>query len=249
MSDETKQVTPSEVVTTQEITKAEVQKEEPVKQPPVITPVPPQDRALFRPQTLGELAAIADIYAKSKLVPNQFDTKEKVFVGMQMAYALGMEPAIAMRQMYVLNGIPHVYGDIPLALVQRSSLLEDMTETQEMNPAGDCISATITLKRVGKSEKTYTLTWAEAVKSNIDQYWDKDEKKFKEKVTYKNFRKRMLQMRIRSLALKDNFADVLNGIAIYEYDYTGDHEDSQNERVVGDPKTDTAKDLNKELEL
>lgn len=45
-----------------------------------------------------------------------------------------------------------------------------------------------------------------------------DKNKYGVKETYAKFRRRMLQMRMRSWALKDGFSDVLLGISIDEYD-------------------------------
>ena len=68
------------------------------------------------------------------------------------------------------------------------------------------------VKRKGEQEEVREFSWNEAVKSGLT----KD--KWGDKKTYLNFRKRMLQMRSRSWALKDIFPDVLLGVAIYEYD-------------------------------
>lgn len=181
------------------------------------------ESGVITPKTFDQAYRYAAAVHKSGLVPAQFDTIEKVMVGMQYAQELKLNPLTALRQMYIVNGTPQIYGDLPLAIVRKSGHLEYIKETQHAsdgleissknnNLEADCSFARTTVKRKGEPEEIREFSWAEAVRAGLD----KD--KWGDKKTYKNFKKRMLQMRSRSLSLKDIFSDVLMGIAIQEYD-------------------------------
>ena len=87
-----------------------------------------------------------------------------------------------------------------------------LMNSDNKNLDAECSFARCVVKRKGEQEEIREFSWNEAVKSGLT----KD--KWGDKKTYLNFRKRMLQMRSRSWALKDIFPDVLLGVAIFEYD-------------------------------
>lgn len=168
-------------------------------------------------KTLDEACRHAAMIHKSGLAPNHFDSPEKVLVAMQMAQELGLPPMTALKSMYVVNGTPSLYGDLPLAVVQKSGLLESILETwfdvndllihkDNKNADAEVHRAECTVKRFGMAETTRSFSLKEARTAGLD------------KNVYLKYRKRMLQMRARSWALKDAFADILNGISIKEYD-------------------------------
>lgn len=176
------------------------------------------------PKNIEESYRYATAIHKSGLAPKQFDSAEKIMVAMQMAQELQLPPLTALKSMYVINGTPALFGDLPLALVRKSGLLEYIKETQfdatgkEISAANSNLdeevhSAQCIVKRKGDpSETIRSISWVEAQRAELDKNYGK------EKTTYKLFRKRMLQMRSRSTALKDVFPDVLMGVAIQEYD-------------------------------
>lgn len=181
------------------------------------------ESGVINPQNIEEAYRYAAAIHKSGLAPKQFDSPEKVLVAMQTAKELGLPALTALKNMYVVNGSVSLYGDLPLALVRRSGLLEKFKETQfdkdkkeicveNDNLNADCFTATCIIKRKGEDEFTRSFTWEEVLKAGLDK------NKWGLKETYQNFRKRMLQMRARGWALKDGFSDVLMGISIFEYD-------------------------------
>lgn len=166
----------------------------------------------------------ASLYSKSGLVPKSFDTPEKVLVGIQYALELNLPPLTALKNMYVVKGIPALFGDLPLSMVMKSSAFEYIKEIQfdknnleiksdNQNLGAECEFAVCKIKRKGQDEVERAYSWTEAQAAGLhrDNYGDK--------ATWKNFRRRMLQMRARSWALKDMFPDVLLGCAIKEYDH------------------------------
>lgn len=181
------------------------------------------ERGVVAPKTLEDAYRYAKYVFQSKLAPSSLDSVEKVLVAMQTASELGLQPLSSLKSMYVINGTVSLFGDLPLALVRRSGLLEKIQETQydvngllmnseNKNLDAECSFARCVVKRKGEQEEIREFSWNEAVKSGLT----KD--KWGDKKTYLNFRKRMLQMRSRSWALKDIFPDVLLGVAIFEYD-------------------------------
>jgi hypothetical protein len=177
-------------------------------------------------KTLDEAYRYAVAIHKSGLAPASFDSPEKVMIAMQTASELGLPPLTSLKSMYVLKGNVALFGDLPLALVRKSGHLDFIIEQQfdkdrklinseNNNLEAECAYASCKIKRKNETETVREFSWAEAVKAGLD----KD--KWGDKVTYKNFRKRMLQMKARSWALKDVFPDVLLGIALEYYD---DHE-------------------------
>lgn len=168
-------------------------------------------------KTLDEACRHAAMIHKSGLAPNHFDSPEKVLVAMQMAQELGLPPMTALKSMYVVNGTPSLYGDLPLAVVQKSGLLEKINECwfdvndklihpDNKNSDAEVHRAECTVKRFGMDPVTRSFSLKEARTAGLD------------KNVYLKYRKRMLQMRARSWALKDAFSDILNGISIKEYD-------------------------------
>lgn len=180
------------------------------------------EEGVLVPKDVNEAFRYAAMIHKSGLAPASFDSPEKVLVAMQLARELDLKPMVALRSMYVVNGTPNLWGDLPLALVRRSGLLELFEEHQydeqgrdmDTDPeAGhECFKAVCIVKRVGMATVQKSITWPEvqAAGLHLNKWGAKD--------TYKNFRKRMMQMRVRTVSLKDQFGDVLQGIAIMEYD-------------------------------
>lgn len=144
------------------------------------------------------------IFARSGILPKSFDTPEKVYTGMKYAKEIGLQGELAaLRNIYVVNGMPSVWGDLPLAICMKSGQLEFIDEKFDEKTN----TAICKVKRKGFDlvvERTFSFE--DAKKANI----------FKN--VWSSFPKRMAQMRARSHALKDLFPDVLLGISIAEYD-------------------------------
>lgn len=200
------------------------------------------ENGVINPRSIEEAYRYASAVHKSGLAPKQFDSPEKVLVAMQTAKELNLPALTSLKNMYVINGSVALFGDLPLALVRRSGLLEDFKEIQynkegkeiskeNGNLNDECFSSTCMVKRKGEDPVTRSFTWEEVLKAGLEK------NKWGLKETYQNFRKRMLQMRARSWSLKDVFSDVLLGIAIFEYDdFNSDEKDvspvdSLNERL------------------
>lgn len=157
----------------------------------------------FVPTTLDETWRLANIIAKSGMAPRAYKNAEQVMVGIMAGLEIGLTPFTALQSIAVIGNNPTVWGDGALALVEASGLLE--WHTEEFDDAKKV--ATCTVKRLGKPSPTVrTFSFEEARAANLmtkDGPW-------------KQYPKRMCQMRARAFALRDTFADVMKGLGIAE---------------------------------
>lgn len=161
----------------------------------------PKPGGWLQPATMGEAMELAGIFAKSGLVPKAYaGNPAACFVAMAFGESLGMAPLQAMQSVAVVNGYPAVYGDGMLALAQASPSFEDIEEDFEDGVA------TCTVKRNGRRPVVRSFGEADAKKA---QLWGKAG-------PWQQYPQRMLQMRARSWALRDAFADVLRGLQSVE---------------------------------
>lgn len=153
------------------------------------------------PQTFGEATKMAEIMARSTLVPKDFQGNPgNVLVAIQWGGEIGLAPLQAMQNIAVINGRPSIFGDAMLALVRGSGLLEfireDVTDT----------AAVCTIKRRGEPETSRTFSLEDAKRAGL----------LGKSGPWSQYPKRMMQMRARSWALRDTFPDVLRGLHIAE---------------------------------
>jgi hypothetical protein len=168
-----------------------------------ITAAPNNTPAAFdlSPRSLEEAMKFANLLADSSIVPKDFIGKPgNVLVAIQWGMELGLKPMQAMQNIAVINGRPSLWGDAVLALVLASPVCEYIEEWEE-NGTAYCKA-----KRRGKPE-------------DIQSFSDEDAKKaglIGKQGPWSQYPKRMKKMRVRAFTLRDNFADVLKGIAIAE---------------------------------
>lgn len=155
------------------------------------------------PNNLKEAMEYAQIIANSTMVPRTYQGKAgDILVAVQMGAELGLKPIQALQNIAVINGRPSVYGDALLALVQAHPLFEDVKEAfDEKTNTAFC-----TVKRKNQDEYTVSFSSEDAKKAGL---WGKAG-------PWSQYPKRMLQMRARSFALRDKFADALSGLIIAE---------------------------------
>jgi len=172
--------------------------------PPVTMYVDP-----FKPKNLTEAMALADMMAKSTIVPKDYiDKPGNCFIAMQWGFELGLPVLQAMQSIAVINGRPTLWGDAVLAVVRSATdvagnrVLEGISETYDEAT----FTATCSVKRRGAAQPCVrTFSRADAVKAGL---LNRD--------TWKAYERRMLQMRARSWALRDEFTDVLRGMPVAE---------------------------------
>lgn len=165
----------------------------------------PRARALI-PQSMDECVRLAQICARSGLLPKSFydDGKDPVagaFVAIQLGAEVGLSPMTSIQYVAIVNNRPTLFGPAQLAIVQRSGLLEVFEEGIEFE-AGKPAEAWCRIKRTGRPEKTTRFTWAQASKAGLTN----------KKGPWQEYPERMMQARARTFALRDAFPDVLLGL-------------------------------------
>lgn len=178
--------------------------------------VPEQHRAVgaprmgfFDPKNLAEAMQLAKELAKSDIVPTSFRSKpENILIAFGMGMEVGISPFQALQSIYVVNGRPSLWGDAVLGIVQQAKTRngENLLEYFEEKYDKASQTATCIVKRRGDSvEVSRSFSMDDARKAGLAG-----------KDTWKNYPTRMLQMRARSWALRDKFADLLKGLRVRE---------------------------------
>jgi hypothetical protein len=160
----------------------------------------------FAPTNLNEAIQFSDMLASSSMVPKAYQGKpQDILVCVQWGFEMGLAPMQALQNIAVINGKPSVYGDAAMALVQASSVCEDVEEFFEnegsTNPVAVCVAS-----RKGRKPVTVRFSVEDAKRAGL---WGKQG-------PWSAYPKRMMQMRARGFALRDAFPDVLKGMITAE---------------------------------
>ena len=148
---------------------------------------------------LKEAWEIAEIISKSPLCPKAFQGKPgDVLVCLQFGQEVGLAPLQSLHSIGVINGKPALYGDGALSVCRIRHDWEYMQETFD----DVTMTATCIVKRRGEPECIRNFSKSDAQTAGL---WGST-------LPWKNYPKRMLQMRSRGFALRDTFADALRGL-------------------------------------
>lgn len=183
----------------------------------------------IRPETFDQAMRMADILAKSAFIPAQYRGKsEDVLVAMMMGVEIGLHPIQSLQNIAVINGKPSIYGDAMIALVQSHHSFESIQESFD----DSTMTAVCKVKRKGVPQHTVRFSQEDATSAGL---WGKTG-------PWKQYPKRMLQMRARGFALRDQFADALMGLISAEeaQDYAATQEV---EKDITPPKQESQPEL------
>lgn len=162
--------------------------------------------------------------SNSQLIPKNYKGKtEDIFLAIIMGKEIGLKPLQALKSISVINSIANIYGDAAMSLVQSHPQFEDVKEYFDEKLQG----AVCIIKRKNQSEHIVVYSIEDAKKAGL---WGKPG-------PWQQYPKRMLQMRARSFALRDRFADALGGLILAE--------EAQDYPIDVTPKT---RDLNSKLD-
>ena len=159
--------------------------------------------------TIGEqgftIKTVDDAWFAARMIVNSGfngktnDSVAKCFIAILMGQKHKIDPVTAVNRIAVINGLPTIWGDLMLGLVEKSGFLEDIREWDDGE--GDAYCACCEVKRKGRQSPTVRV-------------WSRHDNRvagLEGRNVHKTFPKRMLQMRARAFALRDAFADVLCG--------------------------------------
>jgi hypothetical protein len=132
------------------------------------------------------------------------ETPEIALIRLQAGMELGLSPIWSLTNIMVTNGRPSVWGDGLLGIVQSRPDCEDVIESFEGK--GDDLTAVCEVRRKGRTPTVRKFTVADAKKAGL---WTKSG-------PWTSYPHRMLQMRARSWACRDAYADALRGLSVVE---------------------------------
>lgn len=162
------------------------------------------------PQTAEEAYRLSTHLAKSDLCPKSFgQNPANVFAAIMMGAEIGVGPMQAMANIAVVNGRASMWGELVSGLIWGSSVCEKLED--KVTGKGESLAVTITAKRKGAAEYSYTYTWEDAKTAGLTS-----------KDTYQKYPKDMLYWKALGRVAKRLFPDVLKGIAIREIADDGD---------------------------
>ena len=149
------------------------------------------------PRTLPEVSALAEVLAKSTLLPKSLHGKvPDVVVQILAGQELGLSPMAAIRGIHLIEGKPVLSADTMVALVLRSGLAEYFACTEDTDR-----SVTYETKRKG-SPVAQKLSWT------VD---DTKRAGVQLKDNWRTFPRAMMKARAKSALARDVYPDVLAG--------------------------------------
>lgn len=160
---------------------------------------------IFEPTSMTEAMSLAKYVANSQLIPQTFQRKEAdVLVAMIWSKELGVSFMQGIQNIAVINGKPSIYGDLQMALLWQSGLVDEYTETYDGE--GDKRKAVITSSRKGvKGSVTKSYSMKEAQVAGLAG-----------KDVWKKYTDDMLMWRARGRILDALYADVSKGLTMAE---------------------------------
>jgi hypothetical protein len=201
----------------------------PAKQPQQPNPVKPlemDERGVYVVHNQSDEVRVARMLMQSGAVNSSLRNEVHVMVAMQAAKSVGLNPMTALRQIGYINGSLVFYGDLELAIVRMSGVLDSFEEFlfcrgeegkyerrsfANNNLHLPAFGAVCLAKRKGGQlcEEGFTIDDAKAA-----GLWQKTP-------TWRSYPGRMLQMRARGLMLRNIASDVTQGLDNFEYNHEG----------------------------
>ena len=189
---------------------------------------------------IEQIWRFADFVVKANLAPKGMEKQEKIALVVEHGLEYGISPMKALSCSMIVNNRVAFFGDMPLALVRQSGLLNSISETIE-GEGDEREAICTTLRRDGQGiVKLSRFSVADAKQAGL---WGKSG-------PWSNYPERMLMWRARAFNLRDNFGDVLMGVCIaeehegveveYKTDETAPQTTPRDERTEDEPVTRTA---------
>ena len=149
---------------------------------------------------------VAQKLASSDMVPKHYKAKPMdILIAIDMGKAVGLPMMQSLQSIAVINGMPSMYGDSPLAVCQSHPSFEWIKEEALMK-GSEIDGYKCSIKRRNNEEHVVIFSVADAKKAGL---WGKQG-------PWTQYPSRMLQMRARGFALRNTFPDALRGIQIAE---------------------------------
>jgi hypothetical protein len=165
---------------------------------------------------LDTLWRFSTMVLRSGLAPKGLDKQESICIAIQMGMEVGLTPMAALQNIAVINGRPTIWGDAQLAIVRNTGELSDFAEWMEtggkrldrspVTYSDDVMAVCRVMRRGYKEAAIGSFSVADAKRAGL---WNKQG-------PWTQYPARMLKLRARSFALRDQFGDALRGLKTTE---------------------------------
>jgi hypothetical protein len=164
------------------------------------------------PKSIAEVRELARMIALAEWAPDAYRdldgnyVQQKIELAIMHGATVGLGPIAAVQSIAVIDGMPTIWGDGALSIVERSGLLEDMLEEYQSDPE-EGLAAICTMRRRRRPtpiQNRFSMAMAEQAQLT------------RKEGPWQSYPQRMLKMRARSWTIRDGFADVLRGLHIRE---------------------------------
>jgi hypothetical protein len=171
------------------------------------------------PSSINDVKELAKMIALAEWAPESYRDidgnfrQQKIELAIMHGATVGLGPFAAVQSIAIINGMPSIWGDGALSVIEHSGLLEDMVEDYELDGEEGLI-AICTMKRRHRATPIVTrFSMGMADRAGLTKI----------EGPWQSYPERMLRMRARSWTMRDAFADVLRGLHIREEveDYAG----------------------------
>lgn len=142
----------------------------------------------------------------SGLVPKSLNSDAKVFIAIEAGREAGFSPLMALKSVYVINGMPSLTGRGTMALIQKSNVCK-LPPVVEFGGEGDDYGCTITVQRDNMPKPVKVrFTIADAKRAKL---WGKGG-------PWSEYPDQMLQWRCVGRMADFYFPDVMSGLGVME---------------------------------
>ena len=181
----------------------------------------------LNPTNMTEAMEFSKFLATSTHIPKDFQgNPNNILVAIQWGYEIGLAPMQALQNIAVINGRPSLWGDSMIAVCKAHPDWRGISETyiEEEDKAVCLVKRNVH----GEIEETRSeFSYKDAQRANLTN----------KPGPWKNYPKRMLQLRARGFALRDAFPDAIKGLITAEEAI--DYPEKKDPRNVTESSNDT----------
>lgn len=183
--------------------------------------IPVDESGQLAPQSHIQLMAIIDRMIVAKAIPKHLENREQVMCAWNFAAQLGLPPQPSLRNVAVIEGTPSLFGDLPLALVQRHPDFIYYSEhcidaaynkicVESKNLDAEVWGGVIYIQRKGMSKpESYAFTKPDADRAGLLR-------RAKNGMPWISYPQVMYTRRARIIGIRAHFADAITGALIAE---------------------------------
>jgi len=167
------------------------------------------NRLSITPKSLDEIIKISSLYKKNpRFLPSdkQSYSEEELAIIINTGLDLDLTVTQSMEGLLFINGKAALWGDILVGKVWASGKMTDFKEWSEGSLKDGTYIANCSAKRGSSVEIKRSFSFKDATRAGLIGKGN----------IWKKYPQRMMQMRARSWALRDGFADVLKGLVAVE---------------------------------